>query len=91
MGVTSGQFAKSTLHASTLALASGNATDDSTYTSIESKITALTSERDTLVAAIRAALNGAAFDGNALNELQAKAWISQAQSLLSRAAALPGA
>jgi hypothetical protein len=85
-----GQFAKSTLHASTLALAGGSAADDSTYTSIEHEIETLTGERDTLVAKIRNALNGAAFGGTALNEQQAKGWISQAQSLLDRAAALPG-
>ena len=33
-------------------------------------------------------LSGAAFDGQALNEQQAKAWIAQAQSLLNQAHAL---
>jgi hypothetical protein len=80
-----GSFAMDTLKASTAALAS---TDDATYTSIENTIASLTSQRDALVSQIRAGLNAAAFDGQALNEQQAKGWIDQAQSLIDQAAAL---
>ena len=79
-----------TLTASTRALASGSAADDSTYTSIQGQIASLTSQRDALVAQIRSGLNAAQFDGKALNEQQAKAWISQAQSLIDQATALAG-
>jgi hypothetical protein len=80
-----GQFAMDTLTASTRAIKS---TDESVYNSIESSIESLTSERDALASQIKAAFDAAAFDGQALNEQEAKAWINQAQSLLARAAAL---
>jgi hypothetical protein len=80
-----GQFGTDTLTASTAALKS---TDPSTYNAIEDQISSLTSQRDALVAQIRSALNAAAFDGQALNEQQAKDWIAQAQSLIDQAAAL---
>jgi hypothetical protein len=80
-----GQFAMNTLTASTRAILS---TDDSVYEGLESQIGSLTSERDALASQIKTALDGAAFDGQALNEQQAKDWIDQAQSLLSRAAHL---
>jgi hypothetical protein len=80
-----GQFATDTLTASTRAIKS---TDESVYSSIEGSIADLTNERDTLAWQIKSALGAAAFDGQALDEQQAKAWIKQAQSLLDRAAAL---
>jgi hypothetical protein len=80
-----GQFSMDTLLASTRALKS---TDESVYGSIESSIASLTSQRDALASQIKAGLSAAAFDGQALNEQEAKAWISQAQSLLNQAHAL---
>ena len=80
-----GQFAMDTLTASTDAIRSA---DESVYNSIEGQIESLTSQRDALAVQIRDALNAAAFDGQALNEQQAKAWIKQAQSLIAQAAAL---
>jgi hypothetical protein len=80
-----GQFAMDTLTASTRAIKS---TDESVYNSIEGSIESLTTERNTLASQIKAAFDAAAFDGRALNEQQAKAWIKQAESLLNRAAAL---
>src|SRR2546426_2122179 len=80
-----GQFGMDLLTASTRAL---NSTDESVYNSIESSIENLTSERDALASQIRAALNAAAFDNQAINEQQAKAWIAQAKSLLDQASAL---
>src|SRR5712691_11102508 len=77
-----GQFATDTLTASTAAIKS---TDEATYNSIENQIASLTSQRDTLVAQIRSALNAAAFDDQALNEQQAKDWIAQAKSLINQA------
>ena len=77
-----------TLKASTKALTSGSATDDTTYTSIEGQIQSLTTQRDTLAGQIKAALNSAAFGGKALNEQQAKGYIGQAQSLIDKATAL---
>jgi hypothetical protein len=81
-----GDFAKATLAASTRALKS---TDETEYNNIEDQITSLTSQRDTLASAIRSALNAAAFDGTPISHSQAQSWISQANSLISQAQALP--
>ncbi len=80
-----GAFALDTLTASTAAL---KATDELKYDSIESQIANLTSERDLLAGNIRAALNAAASGNGAIDQSQAKAWLDEAQSLLSRAHAL---
>jgi hypothetical protein len=77
-----GALAHDTLRASTRALAS---TNSNTYDSIEGSIKDLTNRRDTLATHIRDALFAAAFDGQALNEQQAKAWIDQANALLAEA------
>ncbi|HET8894168.1 MAG TPA: hypothetical protein VFM96_08750 [Gaiellaceae bacterium] len=77
-----GSFALDTLTASTKALSS---TDDSIYTSIENKITDLTSQRDALAAQIRTALNGAAFDDTPISNSQAGDFVSQARDLLDQA------
>jgi outer membrane murein-binding lipoprotein Lpp len=83
-----GAFSASLLVASTRAVKSGSATDDSAYTSIESSISTLTDDRDALAKQIRAALDDAAFSNEALNEQQAKGYIDDAQALIGRAAAL---
>lgn len=80
-----GQFSMDTLTASTKALKS---TDDSYYNSIENSIQSLTNQRNMVASQIRTTLNSATFDGQALNEQQAKQLISQAQSLLDQASAL---
>jgi hypothetical protein len=80
-----GSFSNDTLAASTRAIES---TDDGVYNSIENAIASLTSQRDALASQMKAALDAAAFQGQALNERQAKAWIDQAQSLIAQAAAL---
>jgi hypothetical protein len=80
-----GQFGLNLLTASTRAVKS---TDETQYESIETSIANLAAQRDELAAQIKAALNAAAFDDQALNEQQAKAWIAQAQSLLDQASAL---
>jgi hypothetical protein len=80
-----GQFGLDMLTASTRALKS---TDETQYESIETSIANLAAQRDDLAAQIKAALNAAAFDDQALNEQHAKAWIAQAQSLLDQASAL---
>jgi hypothetical protein len=80
-----GQFSMDTLTASTRAIKS---TDESVYNSIENSIAGLTNERDALALQIKNAFNAAAFNDQALDEQQAKAWIKQAESLLARAKAL---
>src|SRR5439155_5663996 len=83
-----GTFGMNMLRVSGRAIKSGSPTDDSTYTSLENQIASYTSQRDALASQIRGALDGAAFHGKSLNEQQAKDWISQAEILLNRAAAL---
>jgi hypothetical protein len=78
------------LRASTRALKSGSADDDSLYASIESSIEALTARRDALAGQIKAGLNAAAFTGQPISEDQADSWIDQAESLLNQARDLAG-
>jgi len=80
-----GEFGLSTLTASSNAIKSGSAADDSNYTNVENQIGSLAGERDALAAQIRTALNAAAFDGAPLNEQQAKDWINQALGLIDQA------
>jgi hypothetical protein len=82
-----GSFAEDTLTASTRGIESDTA-GDQTYNQIENAIASLTSQRDAVASQIKAGLNAAAFDGQALNEPQAKGWIAQAQSLIDQAHAL---
>ena len=84
-----GSFGMDTLHASTKALGSGSASDDSTYTSIESQIADLTTQRDTLAAHIRTILNDAAFNGVRVDGAAAASLTAQANALIAQAAALP--
>jgi hypothetical protein len=80
-----GQFADDVLMASTKAIES---TDEAHYGAVEASISSLTSQRDALALQIKSALNAAAFDGQALNEQQAKGWIAQADALIGSAGAL---
>jgi hypothetical protein len=65
--------------------------DDATYDALETSIANLTAERDSLAAAIRSGLDGAAFGGQKLPEKQVRQWIAQAQALLAEAHALASA
>ena len=82
-----GSFSMDTLVASTRALAS-NSAGDQTYTNAESAIEALTSQRNALAAEIRAGFNQAQFDGVKLSENQIKAWTGASNALLAQAHAL---
>jgi cell division protein FtsB len=83
-----GAFAMAVLRSSTKALASNDA-GDATYTSIESQIASLTSQRDALAAQIKTALNGAEFNGQVIGSAQAQSLINQGIALLNQASALP--
>ncbi|MDX6486132.1 MAG: hypothetical protein QOF43_1285 [Gaiellaceae bacterium] len=83
-----GQFSAYTLAASTKALASGSASDDSTYTRIEDQLRSLTAQRRALASTIRAQLNKAAFRGKRLNVKQVKAEVTAAKKLIAAAKAL---
>ena len=79
-----GQLGLASLAVSTKALESGNSTDDGTFTNLESQLTLITTQRDTLAAQMSALLAGAEFNGQAINEQQAKQLISQGQALLKQ-------
>jgi hypothetical protein len=82
-----GIFGLATLQASTRALAS-ESPRDATYTRIESQLQRLGRDRDGLRARMRAALDGVAFNGQPLDEGQARALIQQGEHLLDQAAQL---
>ena len=83
-----GTFAMSTLQASTRAIKSGSAADDSRYNSIEDQIATLTTSRDTLASSIKNALDAAFFAGAPVNVSQAYSWIAQANALIIQAQAM---
>ena len=85
-----GQYSQDALKASTRALASGSASDDSTYTSIEGQLATLTAQRDALATQIKTAFDGMAFGNQNVPDSTEKAWIAQAQALLAQADALAG-
>ena len=83
-----GLFGMDILKASTAALKSGGAGDDSKYTSLESRISTLTAQRDALAAQIESMLEASEFGGQQLNDRQALSLSLQAGVLLVRAAVL---
>jgi hypothetical protein len=85
-----GELGLSSLKVSTNALESGNATDDSTYTNLENKLSSITNERDALASQMIALLEGAEFNGQAINGSQAQQLIAQGQALLDEVNALAG-
>jgi len=78
-----GQFGMTTLMVSTRAIEG----DDSTYSSLESQLQALGTQRDAVAGKMSAMLNAAA-GGQAIDENQAKDLITQGQALLQQATAL---
>jgi hypothetical protein len=84
-----GQFAMATLRASTKALASGDPTDDSTYTSLAGKIQSLTARRDALAAEIKGVLNGAEFKGQPISTVKALLLVTRGSILMGEANLLP--
>ena len=81
-----GQLGLNTLTISTHALEG----DDPTYTALENQIQAWTSRRDSLAGQMKTMLEDAEFNGQAIDEQQAKSLISQAEALLSQVATVAG-
>ena len=75
--------------ASTGALAS-NTAGDTTYANTENALASLGAQRDTLAGQIRAALWNAEFNGQKIDDHQAKNWIKQGEDLLEQAHDLAG-
>jgi len=78
-----GPLGLATLHASTVAMESGSAADDSTYASIESQLASFTAQRDALTAQIVPLLEAAEFNGAPIPDATAASLIQQGQNLLS--------
>jgi hypothetical protein len=78
-----GPLGLASLHASTVAMESGSAADDSTYTGIESQLASFTAQRDALVAQIVPLLEAAQFNGTPIPDTTAANLIQQGQNLLS--------
>jgi len=85
-----GPLGVATVHASTVAMESGDADSDATYTSIEGQLAAFGAQRDALVAQITPLLEAAEFDGTPIPEATAQSLIQQAQTLLSSVQAYAG-
>jgi arylsulfatase A-like enzyme len=80
-----GQFGMDTLRASTAALKSGSAGDDSKYESIENRLQSLTADRNDTAKQVRDLLDAAEFGGRTLNERDALKLILRAGALILRA------
>ncbi|HYT12637.1 MAG TPA: hypothetical protein VEL12_07605 [Candidatus Nitrosopolaris sp.] len=83
-----GQFGLATLQASTNAIKSGSTSDDSTYTNLENQLAALTNDRNALAGQMIALLEGAEFNGQAIDQHTAQSLVAQGQALIAQANAL---
>jgi hypothetical protein len=82
-----GVFGLDSLEASTWALKSSSS-DDHTYTSIESQLAAMGSQRDTVAGQLSTMLENAAFNNQPVDPTQAQSLIGQAYSLIGQMAVL---
>ena len=80
-----GQLGLASLQVSTRALTSGSTGEDSTYNRLEGQLQALATDRDGVAVQMKSMLNAAAFNGQSINEVQAKRLIEQGEQLLERA------
>jgi hypothetical protein len=83
-----GQLGLTTLAASTVAIQSGSASDDSTFTKIESRLSDLASQQQSLASQMNAVLTGATFNGQAIKHGDAQGLIGKGGALLNKANAL---
>jgi len=78
-----GPLGVASVHASTVAMESGDANSDALYTSIENQLASYAAQRDALVAQILPLLEAAEFNDTVIPDATANSLIQQAQSLLS--------
>jgi hypothetical protein len=78
-----GPLGVASVHASTVAMESGDANGDAFYTSIESRLSSFTDQRDALVAQILPLLEAAELNGTPIPEATANSLIQQGQALLA--------
>ncbi len=83
-----GDFALTTLSASTRAMESGSSTDDSDYVNLENSIASLTAQRNALAAQMIAALENAEFSGRSISQRQARSLVAQGDAILDAAHSL---
>jgi hypothetical protein len=82
-----GEFATDTLIADSKALASGSSSDDGAYQAVETELTNLADDRDSLAAKIKKVLNSAP-DNQGLRRGQVRHYLASVDQLLARADAL---
>jgi outer membrane murein-binding lipoprotein Lpp len=85
LNATVGSYGLDALKVSTAALASGNANEDSEYQFLESRLSALTTQRDAVAAQIKAALDAAEFQGERLDERHVYELLDRTQEVLWQA------
>jgi len=78
-----GPLGVASVHASTVAMESGDANSDALYTSIENQLASFAAQRDALVAQILPLLEAAEFNDTVIPDATADSLIRQAKSLLS--------
>jgi hypothetical protein len=78
-----GPLGVASVHASTVAMESGDVNSDAFYTSIESRLSSFTDQRDALVAQIVPLLEAAELDEAPIPEATANSLIQQGQALLA--------
>jgi hypothetical protein len=78
-----GQLGLATLKISTNALESGSAADDSTYTDLENELSSITDQRNAIASKMSEALEGAAFNGQSVDEQDLKTLEDQGGDLLN--------
>jgi hypothetical protein len=83
-----GDFALTTLGASTRAIESGSSTDDTSYVNLENSIASLTAQRNALSGQMIAALENAEFSGQPISQQQAQSLVAQGQAILNAAHSL---
>ena len=79
-----------TLDRSTKAIQTGSASNDGAYAAFDQQLAQLRTQRDALAAQISGLLNGAAFNGETLDQRQAQSLDRPGQSLIDQARALAG-
>ena len=78
-----GRLALASLKVSTAGIQTGSAADDSAYTALDAKLAEWLGRRDALANEISGVINGAQFDGTAINVRHAMDLAAQAKALIS--------
>lgn len=77
-----GQLGLASLKISTAAVESGSGSSDTLYQTLDGVIGCITTQRNTIAGQMLQSIEGAEFNGQALDEQQAKSLLDQAQNLL---------